>query len=342
MKQDSLFSAGWWPFIVFPLLLLLPLLFFKWHAIEEDVARNANSKLQALDVNWAEVETFNLGRDALLTGIAPSQKALTEAANTVLGAKGVRVVNIDAIQIAPDAAKLTTIVTGEAIVLRGTVASQESIDALVTQAAASFGKENVLNELSVGTNTAALPALDGLFSVLRIDGNLGTLTTDIQNEAMTLSGEVVGDDIKVSLNRRLRKIFGSFNNQLTVAKPVERDICQELVNDLLASGKINFQSGEETIKEDSYALLRNIGITSKRCPDARFEVAGHTDSVGNLDFNMALSEKRAQAVVGHLVGLGLSTEQFVAAGYGPSQPLGDNATPAGRAENRRIELRLKN
>ena len=90
------------------------------------------------------------------------------------------------------------------------------------------------------------------------------------------------------------------------------------MNELLASGKINFQSGEAAIKEDSFVLLCSIGNTSKRCDDARFEVAGHTDFVGNLDFNMALSEKRARAVVAHLVGLGLPTEQFVAAGYGPN------------------------
>ncbi|MFT5573072.1 MAG: outer membrane protein OmpA-like peptidoglycan-associated protein [Cryomorphaceae bacterium] len=342
MKQGSFFSAGWWPFVVFPLLLLLPLLFFKWHTIEQDVAHNAKSKLRSLGANWAEVETYNLGRDILLTGTAPSQEALAQAERSALSSEGVRVVNIDATQIAPTHPKLNSIVTGDSIVLRGTVANQASIDALMAQAAASFGAGKVLNKLSVGENTAELPILDGLFSALSIDGNLGTLTAELENDTMTLSGEVLGDNVKTTLNSQLTRIFGSFKDQLIVAKPVQRDVCQNLVNELLASGKINFQSAEATIKEDSFALLRRIGNTAKRCPDASFEVAGHTDSVGNLNFNMALSGKRAQAVVDHLVGLGLSTKQFIAAGYGPNQPIQDNATSAGRAENRRIELRLKN
>jgi hypothetical protein len=83
MKQGSFFSAGWSPFIVFPLLLLLPLLLFKWHTIEEDVAHNAKSKLLSLGADWAEVEAYNLGRDVLLAALLE----LTEAASAALGGK---------------------------------------------------------------------------------------------------------------------------------------------------------------------------------------------------------------------------------------------------------------
>jgi outer membrane protein OmpA-like peptidoglycan-associated protein len=57
---------------------------------------------------------------------------------------------------------------------------------------------------------------------------------------------------------------------------------------------------------------------------------------------MSLSEQRAAAVVEYLVNLGLNANQFTPAGYGPNKPLTENITLAGRAENRRIEFKLKN
>jgi len=145
---------------------------------------------------------------------------------------------------------------------------------------------------------------------------------------------------------------GEIDNQLTVAAPppvveatppvIERDECQNLVNELLASGKVNFATGKSLIREDSYPLLSSIADTAKKCPNAKFEVAGHTDSTGGLESNMILSEARAQAVVQHLIGLGLNESQFSATGYGPNKPIADNGTAAGRAQNRRIEFTLKN
>jgi len=56
---------------------------------------------------------------------------------------------------------------------------------------------------------------------------------------------------------------------------------------------------------------------------------------------MALSQQRSQAVVNHLVGLGLTEERFTPVGYGPNKPIGDNSSPEGREQNRRIEFLLK-
>jgi OOP family OmpA-OmpF porin len=69
------------------------------------------------------------------------------------------------------------------------------------------------------------------------------------------------------------------------------------------------------------------------------EVAGHTDSVGTDSYNQGLSERRAQAVVNYLVAKGINASRFKARGYGESEPVADNATDEGRAENRRVELR---
>ena len=78
----------------------------------------------------------------------------------------------------------------------------------------------------------------------------------------------------------------------------------------------------------------------KHHPNATFEVAGHTDSVGGDRYNKDLSQRRAVNVRAYLVEQGVNADSMTAVGYGESQPVADNATAAGRAENRRVELRV--
>lgn len=70
------------------------------------------------------------------------------------------------------------------------------------------------------------------------------------------------------------------------------------------------------------------------------KVAGHTDSVGTDAYNEKLSQRRAASVVKYLTGKGVSSSLLTSEGYGESQPVADNATSAGRAQNRRVELHL--
>jgi len=70
-------------------------------------------------------------------------------------------------------------------------------------------------------------------------------------------------------------------------------------------------------------------------------VVGHTDSVGDKDYNVALGERRAEAVVEYLVNKGIEADRLTPVSMGFSQPVADNSTDAGRAANRRIEFRMK-
>ena len=67
-------------------------------------------------------------------------------------------------------------------------------------------------------------------------------------------------------------------------------------------------------------------------------MAGHTDSIGSADYNKGLSERRAKVVYEYLTSHGISADRMTWAGYGESQPMADNETDAGRAQNRRTEL----
>ncbi|MCL4143021.1 UNVERIFIED_CONTAM: hypothetical protein GTU68_031460 [Idotea baltica] len=80
----------------------------------------------------------------------------------------------------------------------------------------------------------------------------------------------------------------------------------------------------------------------KEYPRANFAIEGHTDSVGSKSTNQALSDRRANAVRDYLIANGIAADRLTAAGYGEDNPIANNKTRAGRKENRRVEVKLKN
>jgi OOP family OmpA-OmpF porin len=86
--------------------------------------------------------------------------------------------------------------------------------------------------------------------------------------------------------------------------------------------------------------LKKLADLMIRKPEYKLVVAGHTDNVGNKDFNMKLSLERANAVRTKLMQYGVPSERIVTEGYGDTMPIAPNTTPEGRALNRRVELKL--
>jgi len=103
---------------------------------------------------------------------------------------------------------------------------------------------------------------------------------------------------------------------------------------------ILFDTGKTTIKFLSEEVLGNIAGILKEYPFARFNVEGHTDSVGSEKLNQTLSEGRAQAVTDWLVKNGIKSSRLVSTGFGESKPLMTNKTREGRERNRRVEINL--
>lgn len=105
---------------------------------------------------------------------------------------------------------------------------------------------------------------------------------------------------------------------------------------------VEFQSGSPTMTVQSYRFLEPIIKEMLEYPDIEVEIRGHTDSVGKYDTNMKLSQMRAESVMQYFISKGIDPNRMRARGYGPSSPIADNRTAAGRRANRRIEVvRLK-
>ena len=106
-----------------------------------------------------------------------------------------------------------------------------------------------------------------------------------------------------------------------------------------ATQGILFDTGKSEVKPESTPTLAQIAATLKEHPELAVEIQGHTDTVGKPDANLKLSQARAEAVKTALTGeYGVSAGQLTAKGYGDTRPAADNATPEGRATNRRVEL----
>jgi len=104
---------------------------------------------------------------------------------------------------------------------------------------------------------------------------------------------------------------------------------------------IVFKSGSSIIDPVSAPTLTRAAAAIAKAPSAVIEIAGFTDNTGKEPINKKLSQKRADAVKAYLVKLKVAAKQLVAKGYGSAQPVSDNSTDAGRAQNRRIEFRVK-
>jgi outer membrane protein OmpA-like peptidoglycan-associated protein len=78
----------------------------------------------------------------------------------------------------------------------------------------------------------------------------------------------------------------------------------------------------------------------KANPGIRIEVSGHTDNIGNADYNLKLSENRARTVAEYLVDASIRSERIIYKGYGMSVPVAGNETAEGKAQNRRTEIKI--
>lgn len=104
---------------------------------------------------------------------------------------------------------------------------------------------------------------------------------------------------------------------------------------------VNFDSDSARLRPESTPVLDKAAETLKRYPHISVEVAGHTDSTHTDTHNQKLSEERAKSVCDYFIQKGIEAQRLRARGYGEAQPAAENATPAGRETNRRVEILIE-
>ena len=125
---------------------------------------------------------------------------------------------------------------------------------------------------------------------------------------------------------------------LKLSVPVKKDDRGTVIT---FPGSVLFSSGKSALLSSAESKLGQVADALKDQPDRQITVDGFTDSRGSEETNKVLSDRRAQSVRDFLVGHGIPQDRVSAVGLGPSQPVADNSTAEGRADNRRVEIIVK-
>ncbi|MCL4117058.1 UNVERIFIED_CONTAM: hypothetical protein GTU68_062084 [Idotea baltica] len=110
---------------------------------------------------------------------------------------------------------------------------------------------------------------------------------------------------------------------------------------LIMPGNISFATGSANIESNFYPTLNSLVLVFKEFKENGIEIVGYTDSTGSLKTNEKLSNERAKNIESYLTASGVPMGRISSYGQGPSNPIASNDTVAGRAQNRRVEINLK-
>ena len=107
---------------------------------------------------------------------------------------------------------------------------------------------------------------------------------------------------------------------------------------LVMPGNITFQTDSYNLRGDFYPVLNSVGEVLSKYADTTIRLTGHTDNTGSRQYNQTLSERRASSVADYLVTRQVERSRMLVQGVAFDQPIADNGTAQGRAQNRRVEL----
>lgn len=212
-------------------------------------------------------------------------------------------------------------------------------------------ENTVVNLLTVGSQDLIGGWLPTVVGVVRaVSGRVGRGTLEFSAATVTIRGDVPDTAARTAVIAGARAAAGSLlgvGDQLSVSTQAPKSTAprtpaevQADLRRILAGRTVEFESASSVVTMAGRGLLDELVPLLKANLNLTVAVDGHTDASGNPDDNLSLSEERAQAVRTYLVGRGLAADRVSAHGYGATRPLADNATPAGRKQNRRIEFRV--
>ncbi len=143
-------------------------------------------------------------------------------------------------------------------------------------------------------------------------------------------------------NDAVSKGFSSAKVKTYVLAELPTEIIAKINRDFAEFADANFEFNQFEVADNSYPVLDKIVEVMKDNPDLNLEIAAHTDNVGSFEYNMELSQKRAQSIVNYLTSKGIDKVRLAGNGYGESRPIASNSTEEGQMKNRRVEFIILN
>jgi outer membrane protein OmpA-like peptidoglycan-associated protein len=184
--------------------------------------------------------------------------------------------------------------------------------------------------LGAGCETAGKRTAIGAGGGAALGAGVGALAGGWKGAAIGAGvGALAGGSVGLYLDKQAKEL-----EAVAETKRTENGVLVNMKSEIL------FDSGSAVLKDEAIVQIQKVGDILAKYSDDRVRVEGHTDSVGSASHNEELSLRRADAVKRVLLGRGVKESQITALGKGETKPIADNATPGGRAANRRVELHI--
>lgn len=148
-------------------------------------------------------------------------------------------------------------------------------------------------------------------------------------------GGVVGGAIGHELDAQAGDLRTAFGDSRIGVQNTGSELLVTLPDDLL------FETGSARLTPHMRTELAALARHLKKYPDSHVRVIGHTDNVGSAAYNLQLSQQRASAVAAELIANGVNPARITTIGKGEDQPIASNLTAEGRAQNRRVTIRIR-
>ena len=228
---------------------------------------------------------------------------------------------------------------GDALRIRGTVPDESARNRILSAAKFVDGHSKIEDELKVDSQAAASTFDDysGLLSLLR---GYHDVNVKLEQDVLTLTGRVSSSEEKEALTTKLQNLVGTniqVNNQAEVVAPA-RTATPDLAGAPAALPQVQFASGSAQVDSRYHNDLDQYAQQLKASGKS-VQLVGFADESGSEPGNETLSKRRAESVKAYLILRGVQAQHIQADGQGTQAPVADNTTEAGRAKNRRVEIR---
>jgi OOP family OmpA-OmpF porin len=319
-------------------LLCVLCVFFRAPTIEGEVRQAA--LVCAEDVGLDPVVIEVSGRDVVLSGYVASEEISHHLMNCIAAFPGTRSISNQLDVMVAGALGFQTHY-GD-ITISGAVPTSEVRAAVIDEAVTLWGADNVVDALEVDPSRTIGGWVDDDFAnfLAALHHSRRDLDIELSGGQAIVGGTVLSNLARIRVLGGAVALLPGFEvvDRLTVRKPTTlRETLQANLDNQLDGRIVEFETDSANLTANGRRVLVGVVKILEENP-GRVEISGHTDSTGQMDYNLELSQRRAEAVERFFISQGFDGDRFEVVGYGSNRPIASNATPEGQQMNRRTEF----
>ncbi len=344
--------------------VVLYAVFLRAPLIERDIENRATQLLTAAGLG-AQITVEADGRALILSGDEAAKDKATAIAEEIFGVVGVQWAEVshgagrqsnadDGLRLASSSADgwHTRLVLDEnRLSIQGDRPSLDSVsNAIVARLSADFGGQNVSMD-AFGAKVMPVYWADTVNAAAKALNKMVSGSAEIRSNKLLVEGVVAEESDQAAIKQLLVELTPSdviWGTEFETQAPEAREIalrmspaqCNASVAEYMAGRQVQFRKSKTSLQDSAFEVIDGVLVILSRCPSAKVQIGGYTDSRGDPELNKRLSRERAETVRDYLIEKGINMARLDARGFGPQRPIATNKTARGRAENRRIEFRV--